>query len=156
MGMGVDHEPIVDRKVRHGKKTQDHSQDRGQDKIAQSHLTMSFQGCFHTFPPIGSPLSSARPLMPTTHLGRWASPRGKGIQKSFLCVLYFSNITGTRVQSSKIPKERNRPREVPKNCLNTAPVYPKRAEMSNFKRIRVRDRSMGFPMEPIRAKVSKG
>src|SRR5690606_9506243 len=74
-------------------------------------------------------------------------PLDKGIQKSFRCVRYIRVNMGTRVQRSKISKEMKSPRGVPKNCLNTAPVYPSRAEMSSFKRIRVRERSMGFSME---------
>src|SRR5690606_20058049 len=86
-------------------------------------------------------------------IGPW---KNKCIQKSFFLAFCPKLNTGSMVHNTRTPIEIQRPRWVPKNCLNTAPVYPNKAEMSNLSRISVRDRSMGFNMEATNEKVSKG
>lgn len=48
------------------------------------------------------------------------------------------------VHNDKITKENIAPKLVPKNFLKTAPVYPKSAEISDFNKIRIRDKSIGL------------
>ncbi len=53
-------------------------------------------------------------------------------------------------------KDTINPKLVPKNFLNTAPVYPNRAEISNFNKINILDRSMGLNMVAIKENLSSG
>lgn len=48
------------------------------------------------------------------------------------------------------------PKLVPKNFLNIAPVYPSKAEISNFNKIKIRDRSIGLNIVAIKENLSKG
>ena len=59
-------------------------------------------------------------------------------------------------QTDNIINEMMRPNWVPKNCLNTAPVYPSNAEMSNFNKMSVRDKSIGFNIVPTKDNLSSG
>lgn len=63
---------------------------------------------------------------------------------------------GRTVQRVSIIIETKKPRPVPKKDLNTAPVYPNSAEISNFSKISVLERSMGLNIVAISEKVSKG
>ncbi len=51
---------------------------------------------------------------------------------------------GRTTQRAKINNEVNIPAVVPKKSLKTAPVYPKRAEMSSFSKMSILERSMGL------------
>src|SRR5699024_7967437 len=48
------------------------------------------------------------------------------------------------------------PKFVPKNFLKTAPVYPSKALISNFRRIKILDRSMGLNIVAINENLSSG
>ena len=48
------------------------------------------------------------------------------------------------------------PISVPKNFLKIAPVYPKRADISNFSSIKIRDKSIGFSIVAISENLSSG
>ena len=63
---------------------------------------------------------------------------------------------GNIVQSSNIATETNNPKLVPKKDLNTAPVYPKRADISNFNKISVLDKSMGLNIVATKEYESNG
>ena len=63
---------------------------------------------------------------------------------------------GITVHKTNIAIETISPKLVPKNDLNTAPVYPKRAEISNFNKISVRDKSIGLNMVATKEKESNG
>ena len=64
--------------------------------------------------------------------------------------------TGKTTQRDRAINDTINPKLVPKNCLKIAPVYPSNAEMSNFKRMRVLDKSIGFSMVPINDILSNG
>ena len=64
--------------------------------------------------------------------------------------------TGKTTQRDKAPIDINNPKPVPKNFLKTAPVYPNKAEISNFNKIKIRDKSMGLNIVAPIEKESKG
>ena len=53
-------------------------------------------------------------------------------------------------------KEIINPKLVPKNFLKTAPVYPNKAEMSNFNKIKILDKSIGLNIVAIKENLSSG
>ena len=53
---------------------------------------------------------------------------------------------GITVHKIKTEEDNIIPKFVPKNCWKTAPVYPKRAEISNFSNINILDKSIGLNM----------
>jgi len=59
-------------------------------------------------------------------------------------------------QRQREPKEVIIPVVEPKKNLKKALVYPIRAEISNFRRMRIRERSIGFARIITKEKVSKG
>ena len=77
-------------------------------------------------------------------------------QKSFLKLFLRIKNTGPIVQIIKAEMDINIPVLLEKNLLNTAPVYPIKAEISNSNIIKMRLRSIGLSSDIAIANFSMG
>ena len=59
-------------------------------------------------------------------------------------------------QAHKVSKETQTPVLEPKNFLKIAPVYPIKAEISNFNKIKIRERSIGLKSVANKENLSNG